>query len=249
MRVHVIVAEADPLTCEGLAESLCEEPRLSAYPCNDSPLAALDRARDYDPCVVLVSEAFLEKIDVLRFIAKADYGRGVPVLALGPPAEPERVIRSLLLGCMGYVSRRDSLATLKKAIFAVAGGEIWARRADLTLLVRRLLHHRDRGPQLTAREREILALIHAGCPNAEISRQLFISPETVRWHVRHLFTKIGVRDRASVAEFARLHFFALNPKRLQLLPAVLPVQRARSAVGRTAPPAVGRETVGIAPHP
>jgi len=51
-------------------------------------------------------------------------------------------------------------------------------------------------PELTAREREVLNLIAGGLSNAEITRQLFLSPKTVRNHISNIFTKLRVADRA-----------------------------------------------------
>jgi DNA-binding NarL/FixJ family response regulator len=58
-------------------------------------------------------------------------------------------------------------------------------------------------PELTTREREILDLMAAGKPNADIARQLFISPKTVRNNVSSIFAKLQVADRAHAIIRAR----------------------------------------------
>ena len=52
---------------------------------------------------------------------------------------------------------------------------------------------------LSPREKEVLALLAQGLSNAEIGRALFISPVTVKVHVRHVYEKLGVRSRAAAA--------------------------------------------------
>jgi DNA-binding NarL/FixJ family response regulator len=58
---------------------------------------------------------------------------------------------------------------------------------------------------LTAREREVLALIGSGTTSKEIARGLFVSEGTVKTHVNHVFAKLGLRDRAAAVIFALDH--------------------------------------------
>jgi DNA-binding NarL/FixJ family response regulator len=52
---------------------------------------------------------------------------------------------------------------------------------------------------LSPREKEVLSLVAQGLSNAAIGRELFISPVTVKVHVRHIFEKLGVKSRAAAA--------------------------------------------------
>jgi DNA-binding CsgD family transcriptional regulator len=60
-------------------------------------------------------------------------------------------------------------------------------------------------PGLTAREWEVLQLAGAGLSNAAIGQRLFISPQTVRKHLEHIFDQLGVRNRAAAAAIALPH--------------------------------------------
>ena len=57
-------------------------------------------------------------------------------------------------------------------------------------------------PSLTERELDVLGLVAQGLTNREISRQLFISPATVRTHLEHIYDKLGVRSRAAAVTAA-----------------------------------------------
>ena len=52
---------------------------------------------------------------------------------------------------------------------------------------------------MTAQERQIARLAHDGLSNPEIGARLFLSPRTVEWHLRNVFTKLGIRSRRELA--------------------------------------------------
>ena len=207
MSIRVVVAEGDPLIAEGLAQSLNHDSDLQTRAVVE-PAGALEMCLEWRPCVLLVGEALFERMDPQRFLEVTGWGRVVQALVVGAVADPELSVSCLRLGCMGYLSRQNSLETLHKAIRAVAAGEMWAHRSVLTKLLRELLDERLSPPRLTHRQREILDLIHAGCNNDQITARLFISAETLRWHLRRLFQAIGAPSRAAALAFARRHFVA-----------------------------------------
>ena len=100
--------------------------------------------------------------------------------------------------------RRDARAQLRTAheMLAAMGAEAFAERARRELLATgetvrtRSVETRD---ELTAQETQIARLASDGRTNPEIGTQLFISPRTVEWHLRNVFTKLEIRSRRELA--------------------------------------------------
>jgi DNA-binding CsgD family transcriptional regulator len=96
--------------------------------------------------------------------------------------------------------RVDAREQLRAAYdqFTTIGMEAFAERARGELLAtgekvrKRTVETRD---ELTAQQRQIARLARDGRSNAEIAAQLFVSPRTVEWHLRNVFTKLGIRSR------------------------------------------------------
>lgn len=148
------------------------------------------------PCVLAVSQESLERLDAGEFSASVGIGDSVRVLVLGDHSSPDLVRKWLCMGCMGYLPSDAPRATLKKAVHAIAAGEVWAERKTVSEAMKKLIF-RQLVQELTSRERDILRLITDGLTNRAIAERLNITHETVRWHIRGLYSKIGVQDRFS----------------------------------------------------
>jgi DNA-binding NarL/FixJ family response regulator len=135
-----------------------------------------------------------------------------PVLALTTFDDDEALAGMLRAGAAGFILKGVSAEELQRAVRIVAEGGAWL---DPAVTGRVLAAYRE-GPArqasrpaalglLTAREREVLALIGAGRTNAEIARELFVGEGTVKSHVNHVFAKLSLRDRAAAVIFALDH--------------------------------------------
>ena len=167
-------------------------------------LEALACARRLAPCVAIVPPAGIEAMDPADFGNSVGFGRKVRVLVPVETEDREMLENLLSMGCAGYLTGRPTPATLRRAVRAVAAGELWASRKLLAGIVQSLVEAGS-PRKLTRREKEILKLIALGYKNREIAEELFISRETVRWHMRSLYGKIGVEDRLSAAFYAWEH--------------------------------------------
>lgn len=103
------------------------------------------------------------------------------------------ILRAIEAGASGYLLKDATRDELLRAIHDAAAGE-----SPLAPSVASRLVDRMRGPRqdaLSAREIEILELVAKGLSNKEIGAQLYISAATVKSHLLHVFSKLGVNDR------------------------------------------------------
>ena len=202
--IAVVVAAPELLNRETLAECFSAKAGFALVRCLNSLEEMLSYCQRLVSCVLIVGQEWVDSSDFAEFIRIAQTGSGPRILIFGQ-GEVESNVRSILrAGCMGYLRSGSSSYLLRRAVRSVAAGEIWASRRVVSQLIQEFLAAKSAGG-LSHREREILGLIGEGYKNREIAEELCISPETVRWHLRGLYAKIGVKDRLSAVVYANEH--------------------------------------------
>ena len=129
------------------------------------------------------------------------------VLVLTMLPEEQYLIQVLKAGGAGYIPKSAADDELIEAIRAVHGGRVYLRPKDLqTLLSNYLKSDTSRGDnlldQLSAREKEVLALTARGFSSKEIAERLFISPKTVDTYRQRAMEKLGLERRSELVAFA-----------------------------------------------
>jgi DNA-binding NarL/FixJ family response regulator len=140
-----------------------------------------------------------------RVVAAAPHVR---VLVLTMFEDGNSVFAALRAGAHGYVLKGAGQEQLARAIQAVAVGESIfspeiAKRVIASFAQTGVSNRPLVFPELTEREREILDLIARGLSNPEITKQLVLSPKTVRNHVSNILAKLQARDRSAAIVRAR----------------------------------------------
>jgi DNA-binding NarL/FixJ family response regulator len=171
---------------------------------------AVVRARQLLPDVVLmdIRMPVLDGISATSRIV-AELATRVRVLVLTTFGTDDYVAEALRAGASGFLLKDAPADELVRAIRVVARGEALldpaVTRSVISAAVRRRGQDRrlrSRLRELTQRETETLALVARGLSNGEIAESLVVSEATVKTHVGHLLTKLGVRDRVQLVIFA-----------------------------------------------
>jgi DNA-binding NarL/FixJ family response regulator len=172
---------------------------------DDGALAA-QAAVELQPDLVLMdlSMPTVDGIEATRAVRAARPGSKVVILTSF--AEHDRLHAALEAGAVGYLLKdAEPEDIIRGLLAAAAGGVPLSPRAAAALLPENRPTSNATLEALTAREREVLALVATGLPNKSIARRLEISEKTVKAHLTRVFAVVGVADRTSAALWAQRH--------------------------------------------
>ncbi len=212
----VVLATEVPLYAEGLALVLAADGRL--------------HLTGVTPNATMAGDVEAVGADALLLdVAMPGAGRTIreirirlPRLAIilfGVPEDDDELLACIEAGATAFVGRDASAQRLIETVLAAIHGDALMSARVTALLLRRLADHARHAPapsppptdasELTGREREIAGLLNDGLSNKEIATRLHISVATVKNHVHHVLTKLGVQRRGQAALHLRR---AMNPR-------------------------------------
>jgi DNA-binding NarL/FixJ family response regulator len=209
--IGVLIAYGDNFARAGLRALLNAEPDMAVVGCAADGEPAVALARQIQPDVLVVDIALpgIDGVELTRRLAADADVSGARVLILSESEEDEEVLSSLRAGASGFLQRDMEPAELIRAVRTVAAGDAAlsprvVRRviAELASLPDPRLPSPDQLDELTAREREVMALVAAGLSNDQIAEHLVVARATARTHVSRALRKLCVRDRAQLVTLA-----------------------------------------------
>ena len=214
--IRIVVVDDHPLFRRGLI-TLLEGAGMQVVGTASSVLETIERGVHLRPDVVLMDLELKDGSGILATRRLLDaVGGGVKVVMLSESHDPQVMLAAVRAGAVGYLTKDQAPDRLAEAIVGVVGGEAAVSRRMVSYLldeVRSAEQRLELAPRtqqrekLTPRQLEILRLIASGYTTGQIAAELYLSPETVRWHVKAILRKLNARTRAEAA--AALHQVAM----------------------------------------
>jgi two-component system, NarL family, nitrate/nitrite response regulator NarL len=204
-KVRVVVGDDHPLFRDGVVRALNSSGLIDVIAEADDGVAALALIREHGPRVALLDYRMpgLDGAQVAAAVKRDELP--TRVLLISAHDESAIVYSALQEGAAGFISKESSRSELVDAVLNCAKGRDVVAPNLAAGLVGEIQRRNDSDtPTLSAREREVLALIAGGQTIPAMAKQLFLAPSTVKTHVQRLYEKLGVGDRGSaVAEAMR----------------------------------------------
>ncbi|HEY1819021.1 MAG TPA: response regulator transcription factor [Trebonia sp.] len=214
MTIRVLLADDQALLRETfriLIDS-CPDMEVVGEAADGGEAVALTRTRRPDVVVMDIRMPGTDGLAATAAICSDPELAGTRVLILTTFELDEYVARAIRAGASGFLGKDVSASGLLVGIRTVAAGDALLSAQATGLLINRFLAAPepgdppeaggDRLADLTAREREVMALAAEGHSNHEIAGRLFLSPLTVRTHVQRAMMKLHARDRAQLVVIA-----------------------------------------------
>ena len=209
--IRVLIADAQPVVRTGFRAMLERERDIEVAGMAGSAeeAVALVCARRPDVALIAVDLPGSGGLEAARRITEDPDCAGVGVIVLDPQDDDDGLFAALRAGARAFVSKSTERAGLLEAVRAVAAGDAFLSPSATRRLIAEF-RSQPRPPmagqgqldELTAREREVTALVALGLRNDEIAERLVISPATVKTHVSRALRKLDAHDRSQLVGIA-----------------------------------------------
>lgn len=207
-KIKVMVTDDHALVREGLRMMLSSAPDIEIVGEAKDGREAVEKVALLEPDVVLMDFQMpvMDGLEAVKVIKEQNPSTNVIMLTIH--GEDEYVAEAIMHGASGYVLKSVTKEELIQIISKINDGESYVQPEVTKGLLKQFVTQKKtpREKVLTERELEVLQLMADGNTNKEIARELNLSVQTVKSHVRNIFEKLETVDRAqAVAVGLRKH--------------------------------------------
>jgi two-component system NarL family response regulator len=187
--IRIILADDHPPLRAGLAAILNSHPGLKVVAEAGSGREVMALKEEADLYILDLRMPEGDGLQTIKALVARD--PAVKVLVLTTYDNEEDIFHALESGARGYLLKDTTKEEIIAAVRQIHQGERYLPQAVAARLADRLVR-----PSLTPRELDVLRLVSRGRTNKEMASAMFISEETVKTHMKSLFLKLDVHDRA-----------------------------------------------------
>jgi DNA-binding NarL/FixJ family response regulator len=207
--MKIIIVDDHVLFREGLASIIRQEPDIEVCALVGTVQEAVDSALRLNPDIVLMDFNLPDGSGAKATRLIIQELPNTKVVFMTMSERDEDLLEAVRSGAVGYLLKNMSPSKLVSALRAVQEGESALSRSMTLKVMKELSRTKTAEPladpvlgKLTQREKEILVEIASGKSNQEIALSLYISENTVKYHVHSILEKLGLEDRKQAARFA-----------------------------------------------
>jgi len=150
---------------------------------------------------VIVLDLMMSNEDAGQALRAIRCHHGAHIIVLTTHSHDDLFLRAVDAGVRSYLPRTIDPLSLVEAVRGTARGEA-ILHPNVGSRILSFMRSRRLIDSLTLREREVLACVARGHTNREIATGLHVSVETIKTHVSHILTKLGLHDRTKAAVYA-----------------------------------------------
>lgn len=197
--IGLILADPNPLMLQALSVIFDRDPRFSLVATAKTAEGFLEACLRA-PVPLGVIDWTLPQLGAERLLAiLREQPNPTRLVVYASSADPDIPRRAMAAGAAGFCAREASPEQLLDTLAAVAAGRMVFPFLDVRAL------KRDPREELTGREKAILSALARGRTNTELAGELGISINTVKFHLRNLYEKLGLRNRSQAIAFHYSH--------------------------------------------
>jgi DNA-binding NarL/FixJ family response regulator len=210
-----VVADPHPLWLDAV-EQVLSRIGITAVGKTTSPKEALEQVRELEPDILITEIAASDgELDGLALLEQVQQIAGVRSIVLSLHDEPRHIDAALAAGAVAYVIKTAHPDDLASAIRQAFDHSIYLSTSTVSTRSSREAEQDD-GPGLTRRELEILLLVAEGHSNAQLARMLWVTEQTVKFHLSNVYRKLGVANRTEASRWAQVNGLLGVPMQMQV---------------------------------